>query len=127
MKISRYILLLLVITALAGGYFLRIAFTQPSTRSAFATADSPDAELRPATLTCIVEGVKCKGTANFFASLYQDTPGIISLETFGTEHKAVFTYYPDIIDPEKIKSLMEQPITLRDGSQKQIFRCLSLK
>ncbi|UCE23290.1 MAG: hypothetical protein JSU74_08265 [Candidatus Zixiibacteriota bacterium] len=120
MKVSKYIVPVLVIAALFGGYGLRAAFTQPTTNVSLG-------ESRGARLECIVDGVRCKGTANFFTMLYKDVEGINGIETFATERKAIFTYNPAIITPEQIKAIMEEPIPLRDGRIVQVFTCLSME
>ena len=118
MRIPHYLLPVLVVVALVGGFVLRSSFTQPTTSVALGSGGG-------ATLTCIVDGLKCKGTANFFTSLYENAPGISGIETFATEHRAIFTYDPAVTSPDKIRAIMEAPIPLRDGSQQQIFTCLS--
>ncbi|MDH4156071.1 MAG: hypothetical protein OEW00_02195 [candidate division Zixibacteria bacterium] len=120
MNIPKYTIPLLVILSLVGGFLLRNAFTQPSTSVNFHD------QREGARLECIVEGVKCKGTAYFFTTLYDGVPGIIGIETFATEHKAVFTYDPELISPAEIRSIMEAPIPMRDGTGQQVFRCLSM-
>jgi hypothetical protein len=120
MRIPKYILPLLVLAALSGGYLIRSAFTQPTT-SVTLTGSSGK------TLTCIVEGVKCKGTAAFFTQLYENTPGINSIETYATEHRVIFKYDPAVITADSIRRIMEAPIPLRDGSSRQIFICQSMK
>ncbi len=118
MKIPKVALPILVVIALFSGYFLRNAFTQPTTNIEFGSAGK-------ASFECIVKGVKCKGTANFFTQLYNNTPGIAAIETFATEHRVVFTYDPDIIRPDAIREIMEAPIPLSDGSVRQVFVCES--
>lgn len=120
MKVSKYIIPLLVVIALFGGYALRAAFTQPTTNVTVGTTEG-------AKLECIVDGVKCKGTANFFTMLYKDVPGIKGIETFATERRAVFTYDPAVITPDEIKAIMEAPVPFRDGSRVQVFTCLSME
>ncbi|MFH1010607.1 MAG: heavy-metal-associated domain-containing protein [bacterium] len=120
MNIPRMLLPLLVVAALLGGYLLRAQFTQPTTSVSFQHGGS-------ARLECVVDGVKCKGTAAFFTRLYDGIPGIASIETFATEHKAIFTYEPSIITPEQIRRIMEEPIPLRDGSRQQVFQCVSMQ
>ena len=117
----------LVIATMFGGYFLRHAFTQPTTSTVFEGSQSGGNQSGSKTLTCTVDGVKCKGTANFFTKLYTDVVGISALETVASEHKAVFTYNPDVISQEDIRAIMEKPIRLNDGSTKQIFTCLEMK
>ena len=120
MSLPKYIIPLLVIAALFGGYFLRSAFTQPTTAVEFTQSEG-------ARIVCAVEGLKCKGTANFFTKLYENTPGIASIETYGSEHKAIFVYDPSVISQDEIRAVMEQSIRLRDGTYRQVFKCLSMK
>ena len=120
MNIPRFLLPLLVVAFLLGGFYLRVGFTQPTTQISFG-------EEGEKTLECVVQGVKCKGTAFFFTKLYEGVPGIASIETFATEHVAVFTYDPAVITPDKIREIMEAPVPLRDGSRAQLFTCLEMK
>ncbi|HOY60072.1 MAG TPA: hypothetical protein PK640_18285 [Verrucomicrobiota bacterium] len=71
MRLPRLIVPLLAASALLGGYSLRIAFTQPTLTKVF--ADKPGE-----TATFVVDGIRCWGTAQFFTSLYEKTPGIFS-------------------------------------------------
>ena len=120
MKIPSFILPLLVVAALTSGYLLRNAFTQPTTDVTFASTGQE-------IVTCTVQGVKCKGTANFFTELYNNTPGIAGIVTFASEHRVVFTYDPAVITPDGIKQIMEAPIPLRDGTVRQVFVCESME
>jgi len=120
MRVSKYIIPVLVVAALFGGYGLRSAFTQPTT--AVTAGDGEGSKLE-----CIVDGVRCKGTAAFFTQLYEDVAGINGIETFATERRVIFTYDPSIIAPEQIKAVMEAPVPLRDGSMVQVFTCLSME
>ncbi len=116
MKLPSFILPVLVAVAILSGYFLRNAFTQPTTNAVYNAAGDE-------IVTCIVQGVKCKGTANFFTTLYDDAPGIAGIETFATEHRVIFKYDPKLISRERIKEIMETPIPLRDGTVRQVFTC----
>ena len=120
MKIPNYAIPILVVIFLFGGYLLRPAFTKPTTDIAF--SDDKGEEL-----TCIVQGLKCKGTANFFTKQFLQTPGILSIVTFASEHKAVFTYDSGIITPEQIAAVIEREITFKDGSSKQVFTLLKME
>jgi len=120
MRIPKLTIPLIVIASLFGGYFLRSAFTQPTTTVAYDQKSGAKA-------TFIVDGVKCKGTAAFFTSLYDSIPGIIGIETFAGEHKAVFTYDPERISRDSIRTIMEAPIPFDDGTSEQIFKCLSVE
>lgn len=120
MRISVWVLPILVAATLFGGYLLRAAVTFPTT-TVGGVAQSG------AKLECIVSGVKCKGTAAFFTSLYDSTAGILAIETYATEQRAVFTYDPAVITPAQIEGVMEQPVLLNDGTSAQVFECLSQK
>jgi hypothetical protein len=120
MRIPRYILPILVLVALFGGYAMRAAFTRPTTSVVLADNGGT-------ILTCTVAGVKCQGTATFFSNLYAHTPGINSIETYATEHRAIFKYDPAVITADSIRRIMEAPIPLRDGTSRQIFVCQSMK
>jgi hypothetical protein len=120
MKIPSYIIPILIVAAIFGGYQLRAAFTQPTTNVVFESTGS-------GTVTCTVQGVKCKGTANFFTTLYDGVPGISGIETYASEHRSVFSYDPAVISPERIKEIMEAPIPLRDGTTRQVFVCESME
>ncbi|UCC45635.1 MAG: cation transporter [Candidatus Zixiibacteriota bacterium] len=120
MKIPKLIIPLLVIAALIGGYSLRAAFTQPTTNVTLGSSQGKQLE-------CIVSGVKCKGTARYFTSLYEGVDGIGGIETFAADHRAIFTYDPSVITPEDIRRIMEAPIPLGEGDTAQVFECLSMK
>ncbi|HEY3295300.1 MAG TPA: heavy-metal-associated domain-containing protein [bacterium] len=120
MKLPRYILPLLVLATLLGGYVLRSVFTQPTTNISLGGKGGQK-------ISCTVQGLKCKGTAAFLTRLYEETPGVAAIETYATEHRAVFTYDPARISPDSIRRIMEAPIPLQDGSSRRIFTCLSMK
>jgi hypothetical protein len=119
MKIPKLLLPVLVVFAIFGGYLLRAAFTNPSTSVEFQGN-------AVAKLDCVVDGIRCQGTAGFFSSLYEMEPGIASIVTFATEHRAVIEYDPAITSPKRIKEVMEAPIPLRDGTTRQVFDCISM-
>ena len=120
MNIPKYIIPVLVILTLFGGFYLRTAFTQPTTTATFGEGEGTKLE-------CVVEGVKCKGTARFFTMLYEDVPGISGIETYASDRQVVFTYDTSVITPDSIRAIMEAPVLLNDGSSVQVFRCLSME
>ncbi|MBU2573982.1 MAG: 4Fe-4S binding protein [Elusimicrobia bacterium] len=118
--LPKYIVAALAVLALTGGYFLRTAFTQPTATASFSGKAA-------AKTVFIVDGLKCKGTAGFFTSMYKDIPGIGGIETYASEHKAVFTYDPDIITRDRIRAVMETPVEFKDGTSEQVFKSRSMK
>ena len=120
MNIPKIVIPVIVVIALFSVHFLRSVFTQPTTSAVYQ-------DIEGAKLVCKVEGLKCKGTANFFNGLFYSVPGIIAIDTYATEHEAVFTYAPKMISPAEIREIMEQRVILRDGSSRQVFKCISMK
>jgi len=120
MRLPRFIIPLLVGLALVGGYSLRIAFTQPTLTKVF--ADRPGEKAR-----FVVDGIRCWGTARFFTSLYENAPGIISIQAYASERAAVFTFDPDVTSRDRIRAAMEAPVRFKDGTTRQVFKCLSVR
>jgi len=120
MPIPRILVPILVALALVAGLGLRTGFTRPTLTKTF--ADKPGVK---ATFT--VSGVRCRGTAMLFASLYEDVPGVHGIEAYASERKAVFTFDPGVISRERIRAIMEAPIPFQDGTSNQMFECLSVE
>ena len=119
MRIPKLIIPLLVIIALFGGFALRLAFTQPSTSSSLGANAT-------AAVECIVDGVKCKGTAALFTSHFRGVAGIGTIETFATEHRVVIAYDPAVISPEEIRTKIDSPVALDDSTSVAFYKCVSM-
>ena len=119
MRLPRLVIPILVALALAVGYSLRIAFTQPTLTKVFANQPGE-------TATFVVDGIRCWGTARFFTSLYEETPGVLSIQAYASERKAVFTFDPAAISRDRIRAIMETPIPFSDGTTSQVFTCISV-
>ena len=122
MRLPRIVIPMLVASALLGGYGLRLAFTQPTLAMTFGDGDTPGIKA-----AFVVDGVRCRGTAQFFASLYENVPGVLALEAYASEHKAVFTFDPAVTSLERIRAIMEAPVPFKDGTSNQVFRCRSVE
>ncbi|MFH1374684.1 MAG: hypothetical protein ABII79_12895 [bacterium] len=120
MNVPKLIVPVLVVIALFSGYFLRTAFTKPSTVVTQGTGEGKKLE-------CTVAGVRCKGTARFLTSLYENVPGVNGIVTYAADRRVIFTYDPDIITPDSIRAIMEAPILFDDGSSVQVYECLSME
>jgi len=114
MKLPKLLLPILVIVALFSGYFLRSAFTQPT---AVMTVGDGSGER----LEYIVDGVKCKGTSDFFISLFDGVEGVNGITTYASDHKVVFAYDPELITPEEIREIIEQDVLFNDGTRARVF------
>jgi hypothetical protein len=119
MRIPQLAIPVLVVIALVGGFFLRHAFTQPSTTATLGAIGA-------ATVECIVDGVKCKGTASLFTSHFEGVAGISTIETFAADHRVVLTYDPTIITPEDIRKKIDSPVALDESTSVAFFKCVSM-
>ena len=118
MILPRITIPLLVAFALVGGYNLRTTFTRPTLTTTFAEKPGTRA-------TFVVDGIRCRGTARLLASLFEDTPGVLAIQTFATERKAVFTFDANVTSRDQIRAIMEAPIEFTDGTTGRVFKCLS--
>jgi hypothetical protein len=119
MRLPRVTIPLLVALTLAGGFSLRLAFTQPTLTKVFANQAGD-------TAVFIVDGLRCRGTAHFLTSLYEETPGVFSIQAYASERKAVFTFDSRVISRDRIRAMMEAPIPFNDGTTGQVFTCISI-
>ncbi|MFC2171782.1 hypothetical protein ACFLU6_04020 [Acidobacteriota bacterium] len=72
-------------------------------------------------LEMIVQGVKCKGTADYFISRYNDQEGILDMTAFAADHKVVLKYDSSKVSLETIKRIAEAPVTGNDGHEYDFF------
>ena len=115
MKVPKIAIPLLVLLFVVGGYAFQTVFFFPTTDIAFsAVGDS--------TVEFTVDGLRCRGTAAFFTSQFEDTPGIQSITTYAANHKAVFVYDSRLITPDRIKSIFETEFRMQDGTFQSVFR-----
>ena len=119
MRIPKLAIPILVVVALFGGFFLRNAFTQPSTSATMGAAGTASVE-------CIVDGVKCKGTASLFTSHFEGVAGIGTIETFAADHRALITYDPSIISTDDIRKKIDSPVALDESTSVAFFKCVSM-
>jgi hypothetical protein len=120
MTLPRFIIPVLVAVALAGGYALRAGFTRPTLT--WTVSDQAGEKA-----TFVVDGLRCRGMARFLTSLYEDTPGVLSIQAYASERKAVFTFDPQCVTQDRIRAIMEAPIPFDDGTTSQVFRCLAVE
>ena len=75
----------------------------------------------------VVQGLHCRGTANFFVRKIGETPGLLSLTTFVQKHSAQIEYDPTLIGIEEIRREIEEPVRLRDGRMARPFKVVEIK
>ncbi len=72
-------------------------------------------------LQMIVDGLRCRGTSNFFMSKLSGADGVISVNTYVQEHRAIIVFDPIQISTEEIRQIIEAPVRLKDGRTVQPF------
>lgn len=115
MRIPKITIPILVIVLIAGGYILQSVFFFPTTEVTYASQGDSRVEF-------VVDGIKCRGTASFFTEMFNDVPGIESITTYAADHRAIFVYNSEEIDPDRIKVIFEKEFRLQDGSFASFFR-----
>ncbi|MBI4720573.1 MAG: cation transporter [Chitinivibrionia bacterium] len=73
-------------------------------------------------VTMIVDGLRCRGTSDFFVKRLETVPGLVSVGTFVQEHRAEIAYDPDAITVQRIREIIEAPLQLEDGRMVQPFK-----
>ena len=63
----------------------------------------------------IVDGLRCRGTSNFFMSKLSGTAGLISVNTYVQEYRAIIVFDPSKITVKDIQQIIEAPVRLRNG------------
>lgn len=120
MRVPKIAIPVAVVLFIAGGYALQPVFFFPTTETAFSAIGDSKVEF-------VVEGLRCRGTAGFFASLFDDTPGIESITTYAADHRAIFIYDSELITADRIKSIFEREFRMSDGTFRSLFRELGRK
>lgn len=121
MKIHSSLIAPVVIVAFLGTILIGNAWELPSMQKQI--SESSD---QVQTVNMIVDGLRCRGTSNFFIKVVGEVPGIVSVTTYVQEHRAAIEYDPSQIDPEGIVRSVEKPIRLSDGSLVAPFKVLEI-
>lgn len=72
-----------------------------------------------------VEGVRCYGTANLLRQHIAAHPGLVSLVAYGSKHRVVIEFDPNLTDAERICKAIEAPVETRRGPI-PFFRVISV-
>lgn len=84
---------------------------------------------RPAvvkTVEFVVEGVRCRGTSNFFAQKIGKVPGVVAVTTYTRGNLAIVEYDPMLTGPAEIRAAYESPDAI-DGMEYEVFRTRSVR
>jgi len=115
MKLPKLAIPIVVLIFIIGGYFAQSLFFFPTTEVAFGATGDSEVEF-------IVDGLKCRGTAEFFTELFQDVEGIESIVTYAASHRAIFRYDSSRISPDRIAMIFQKEHRLQDGTFMQFYR-----
>lgn len=74
----------------------------------------------------IVDGLRCRGTSNFFVNQLSEVPGIVSVDTYVQEHRAVIVFNPENISVDGIRQKIEAPVRLQNGQVVKPFTVLEV-
>lgn len=117
MKIPAFLFAPLVVAFFLGTILIGRNWELPSMQREFSSAAGTTR-----TAELIVQGLRCRGTANFFMKRIEKIPGIVAVATYVQEHRAVIEYDPSEIDEETIISKIEAPVRLRNGKVVKPFK-----
>ena len=106
MRVSRWLVPLLVALAAAAGIWGARLFAAPSYAQEYAAASAH----RPETVQFIVRGLKCVDTARTVARQLEETPGVLRFVAYASRNEAQVTYDASLTDPQILKDAIEGPI-----------------
>ncbi len=121
MKIPSVILAPLTALLFAGAIMIADKWELPSTEKTFATPTGETIKVE-----MIIEGVRCRGTANFLNEMLGKLDGIVSVTTFVQEHRVLIKYDPELITEEEIITTIDNPVNMPDGSEVSAFHVLEV-
>ena len=122
MKIPSFLLAPLVLVIFFGTILIGRTWELPTMGQTFA-----DSSGEPKTVQMIVDGLRCRGTSNFFIKKIEKEPGLLSVSTFVQEHRAEIRYDPLRIDVESIRRIIEEPVRLQDGRLVKAFKVVEIR
>lgn len=124
-KMVPWLLPVPVIAALFFGVRAADPLTLPTATAAFADPAPGQA----GTVTFTVDGVKCRGTANFFIRRASGFPGVAAIKAYAGTHRVEMTYDRSLITPEALRDSINAPVRHPTTGEMipDVFTCLSMK
>jgi len=109
MKVSRWVVPVLIVLLIAAGVFGAGTFTIPSLTIDFPTEEKTAPEsIRTAVF--VIEGVRCVDTARTAASALEDTPGVIRYVAYASRNRVEILYDATRTDEETLREAIEGPV-----------------
>ena len=116
MKIPAALLAPVVLVSFIGVILVVNVWELPTQQQRFG-----DTAAHAQSIQMIVDGLRCRGTSNFFMGKLSSADGLISVNTYVQEHRADIVFDPALISVEGIRQIIESPVRLRDGRIVQPF------
>jgi hypothetical protein len=101
------VIVVLTVAGVVGANYINL----PSLTHSF----DPAYEGETATTVLIVEGVRCRGMADYLREHIEHVPGLVSMVAYAGKHRVVIEYAPEAVDVETIIAAIEEPVETDDG------------
>ena len=122
MKIHSALLAPVVGVVFLGVILMGSAWELPSMQKQFGKSAE-----REKSVEMIVNGLRCRGTSNFFMKVVGEIPGVVSVSTYVQEHRASIKYDPSQINPDEIAEIINEPVNMRNGRTAKPFQVTEIK
>ena len=122
MKIPAFLLAPAVVVSFFGVIFAANHWELPTQQSKIAEASAKTTEIN-----VIVDGLFCRGKSNFLVNMLSQAPGLVSVETYVQEQRAVITFDPTKISVTQIQEIIETRFRLNYGRIVQPFSVREVK
>lgn len=107
MKVSGWMVPLLVLAAAGAGIGGARLFAAPSYAVDFAAA-SP--AVRPETARLVIRGLRCVDTARTVAGQLEEVPGVLRFVAYASRNEAQVTFDAAVLDPTALTEAIEGPV-----------------
>ncbi len=116
MKIPAFLLAPAVVVSFFGVVFAANLWDLPTQQSKIAEASAKTTEIN-----VIVNGLFCRGKSNFLVNMLSQVPGLVNVDTYVQEQRAVIVFDPTKISQIRIRQIIETRFRLSDGRIVQPF------
>ena len=119
MKVSRWIVPILIVLAIAAGLFTAGLFAIPSVTVDFPVGEATGTELIQ-TVAFVVDGVMCVDTARRACSTLEELPGVIRYVAYASRNRVEITFDSTRTNVEALQEAIEGPV-YDEGSEEFLF------
>jgi len=117
MKVPTALLAPIVLVSFLAVIIAANAWELPTQTSEFSQTSAKTQEVQ-----VIVDGLFCRGKSNFLVRMLSESPGLITVNTYVQEQRAVIVFDPSKISVHQIQQVIETQFRLEDGRIVQPFR-----